>query len=116
MVAVASVSRARRTGAALTVGVAALVGEIVAVERVPIEFDVTQGTGYMRAGDVVKAQLEAHRSPEGRPTVMQDFALSGVLGRTAYASMPTDYHLSAQQHGFDFSPNSATQFEFHHVA
>jgi hypothetical protein len=94
---------------------AALVGEVVAVERAPISFDVDQGTGSMTIGEVVNATIEAFRSPDGRPTTMRDFALSPVLGRTAYAAKPSTYALDAAHLGFAFSPNSATQFEFHHV-
>jgi hypothetical protein len=95
---------------------ATLVGEVVTVERVPFEFDVNEGTGQMRVGDVLKAELEALRSPDGNPTRMHDFALSPVLGRTAYHARPTSFGLTAEQHGFGYSPGSATQFEFHYSA
>lgn len=91
---------------------AGLIGEVVAVERVPIHFDVSEGTGRFIASEVVDVQMEVLRGPDGSPTKMQDFALSGVLGRTAYHASPTGFSLSAAQHGFDFAPNSATQFEF----
>jgi hypothetical protein len=94
---------------------AGLVGEVVTVERVPIDFDVAEGSGSFAIGDVARGELAAHRSPSGVPTTMRDFALSPVLGATAYAAMPKSFELRAAQHGFTFTPNSATQFEFHHV-
>ena len=36
---------------------AALIGEVVAVERVPITFDVVDGKGHIRIGDVAEARL-----------------------------------------------------------
>ena len=36
---------------------AALIGEVVAVERVPITFDVVDGKGTIRIGDIAEAQL-----------------------------------------------------------
>jgi hypothetical protein len=93
---------------------ASLIGEVVAVERVPIEFDVHQGTGRFSTGDVMRAEMDAHRSPAGDPTTMHDFALT-PLGSTLYAGRPTAFELHAEDIGFSFVPNSATQFEFHHV-
>jgi hypothetical protein len=95
---------------------AALVGEVVAVERVSIDFDVTQGSGSFRTGDVAKAEIAALRGASGNPTTLTDFALAGVLGSPAYPGLPTAFRLEAAQYGFDFSPNSSEQFEFHYVA
>ena len=94
--------------------VAALISEVVGPERVQIEFDVDKGTGTFRTGDFARGRIDAHQSPSGLPTAIHDFALA-PLGSTAYASAATEFHLDAAEIGFDFSPNSGTQFEFHHV-
>ncbi|WP_300008830.1 DUF1326 domain-containing protein [Pseudonocardia sp.] len=91
---------------------AALIGEVVTVERVTFDFDVAQGTGRFRIGEVAAAEVAAHRGPDGRPTTLTDHALSGVLGRTAYPGMPTRHDMQAHHLGFDFSVNSAEQFDF----
>lgn len=93
---------------------AGLVGEVVAVERAAIDFDVSKGEGSFGIGNVVKGEMEALRGPDGSPTRMTDFALSPVLGATAYHGRPSSYELHADRFGFTFEPNSATQFEFHH--
>ena len=93
---------------------ASLIGEVVTVERVAIEYDVDKGSGTFRTGTVAKAEIEAYTNPAGVPTSVRDFALS-PLGTVAYASKPTSFELNATDIGFDFRPNSATQFEFHHV-
>lgn len=91
---------------------ATLIGEVVTVERMTIDFDVVQGTGSFRIGDVAKAEIAAHRGPDGTPTTLSNFALSGVLGGVAYPGMPVSHEMQAAQHGFDFSVNSSEQFEF----
>lgn len=93
---------------------ASLIGEVVTTERVAIEYDVNEGSGTFRTGDVARGEIEALRAPSGAPTKMTDFALA-PLGATAYAGTPTAWNLNAGDIGFDFKPNSATQFEFHHI-
>jgi len=94
---------------------ASLVGELVGVERVPIEFDVDKGSGRFAAGTIFKAEVESLREPFGNPTKLVDFALSPVLGSTAYPGLPTSFAIDAAEYGFDFTVNSSEQFEFHHV-
>ena len=93
---------------------ASLIGEVVTVERVAIEYDITKGSGRFRTGDVVKGELRAYTNPAGEVTTMRDFALT-PLGNVAYAAAPESFELHAADIGFDFKPNSATQFEFHHI-
>jgi hypothetical protein len=91
---------------------ATLIGEVVTVERVSITFDVDKGTGSFQIGDVAKGGMQAHRGPDGTPTTLSNFALSGVLGGVAYPGMPTHHEMQARELGFDFSVNSSEQFEF----
>lgn len=93
---------------------ASLIGEVVTTERVGIEFEVDKGSGSFRTGKYAKGRIDAHSGPDGAPTAIRDFALA-PLGSTAYASAATEFHLDAGEFGFDFAPNSGTQFEFHHV-
>jgi hypothetical protein len=95
---------------------AGLVGEVVAVERVPIEFDADKGSGSVRAGDVLKAEFESLNGPDGKPTTISNFALSGVLGGTVYPGTPTVHELNASQYGFDFTARTSDQFEFSYHA
>lgn len=95
---------------------ASLVGEVVAVQRRPIEFDVHQGTGRFGTVGVFAAEIEGLRSPDGQPTRLTNFALSPVLGATAYPALPTHHELHAAEHGFDFTVNSGELFEFHYQA
>ncbi len=45
---------------------AQLVGEVAAVERVPMTFDVREGKGSIRFGTAVAADLEPFRGPDGK--------------------------------------------------
>lgn len=93
---------------------ASLIGEVVTTERVAIEYDVDKGSGTFRTGDVARGRIEAHRNPDGLPTTMSDFALA-PLGNKLYAATAAEFELNGADIGFDFRPNSGTQFEFHHV-
>jgi hypothetical protein len=93
---------------------ASLIGEVVTTERVEIDYDVDKGEGSFRTGDVARGRVDALRTAEGLPTTMSDFALS-PLGSKLYAGTPVEFQLDAADIGFEFEPNSATQFEFHHV-
>jgi hypothetical protein len=95
---------------------ASLVREVAFVERAEIEFDIDQGSGHFRIGDLSKAEVAAVTCPTGLPTTINNFPLSGVLGAVGYIGTPVSYHLEAGDHGFDLAPGTATQFEFHYGA
>lgn len=95
---------------------ASLVAEVAAVQRADISFDVDKGTGTFRIGSLAKGELAALAGPDGTPTTIQNFALSGVLGSLAYAAKPVAHSMDATEYGFTLTPGSATQFEFHYTA
>jgi hypothetical protein len=95
---------------------AGLVGEVVAVERAPIEFDVNEGSGTFRVAGRWQGEVQGQRSGNGNPTKFVDTALSPVLGTPAYPGSPVRFQVTAAEHGYDFPGRSATQTEFHYVA
>jgi hypothetical protein len=95
---------------------ASLVGEVVGVERVPIEFDGAKGSGRFRAGEQFAGEVEAYRSPGGAPTAITDTALSPVLGSPVYPGKVTQSKVVDDEHGLAFTANTASQTEFHYVA
>lgn len=95
---------------------AGLVGEVVTVERAPIEIDVSDGTGHFRIGDVARGQMEGFTSPDGAPTTVANMALSPVLGNPGYPGTPVAHEVTAPQHGFAFRGNSSMQTRFDYVA
>ena len=59
---------------------AALVGEVVKVERAPITFEVKEGRGSFRIGDVVEAEIEPYFGPTGEPTTLHESVYSTIPG------------------------------------
>ncbi|BAL22886.1 DUF1326 domain-containing protein [Azoarcus sp. KH32C] len=80
---------------------AKLVGEVIGVERVPIQFDVEQGSGHLRLGNKVEAVLESARGPDGRPTVMSDTVFSTIPGSPAYIGRAPKYWAKSEGLGID---------------
>ena len=59
---------------------AKLVGEVVSVEKVPIQFDVQGAKGTLKVGTAGYAELEPYQGPSGKPTTLQDTVFSTVPG------------------------------------
>jgi hypothetical protein len=55
---------------------AGLVGEVVAVDRASIEFDVNEGSGTFRVGGRWEGEVQGQRSGNRNPTKVVDSALS----------------------------------------
>lgn len=98
--------------------VAGLVGEIVDLQRVPITFDITEGTGRFEAGPV-RADIESLAGATGLPTVLADTAFSSIPGSPAYVARSTSYtaDLPALDISLDISDRNAVQgdFRFEHA-
>lgn len=94
---------------------AGLVSEVVAVERAPIEFDVTHGTGTVRVAGRFETEVEGHRTADGNPTRLVDAVLSPVLGTPGYPGKVNRFRLTASEHGYEFPARSAMQTEFHYA-
>jgi hypothetical protein len=74
---------------------AQLIGEVVAVERVPFTFEVEQGKGTLRIGSSVSAQLEPFLGAGGKPTTLSDTVFTTIPGSPAYVSKAPMYKASA---------------------
>src|SRR5215469_5149175 len=64
--------------------IAKLVGEVVAVERVPITFDVDKGRGTIKIGDTQYAELEPYEGATGAKTTLTDTIFSTVPGAPVF--------------------------------
>jgi hypothetical protein len=78
---------------------AALIGEVVAVERVPITFDVVEGKGYIKIGDVAEARLVQYLGPSGQPTTLHDSIFSTIPGSPAYVGKAESFRRDGSRHG-----------------
>jgi hypothetical protein len=93
---------------------AKLIGEVVAVERVPIKFDVDGVKGTLRVGKGIAADLEPFVGATGQPTALHDSIFTTIPGSPAYVGKASKYSVSLPQHGFtiDLSGHNAVQGSF----
>lgn len=93
---------------------AQLIGEVVAVERVPITFEVENGEGTLRLGGAVSAELEPFRGADGSPTTLSDTIFTTIPGSPAYVSKGLSYVANAEALGIsvDLQGHNAVQGSF----
>jgi len=82
---------------------AGLVGEVVAVERAPILHETRDGTGTLRIGEVVSAEMEPLRGPDGTLTTLRDSLFSTVPGSPAYVAQASHHRVHLPGHGMVWS-------------
>ena len=80
---------------------AQLIGEVVAVERVPFTFDVVEGDGQLRMGDSVSADLSAFKGAGGKPTYLSDSVFTTIPGSPAYVGKASKYKATAPSLGIN---------------
>lgn len=94
---------------------AGLVGEVVAVERAPITHEIRDGAGTLRIGEVVSADMEPFRSPDGATiTTLRDSAFSTVPGSPAYVAQASHHRVDLPRHGmvWSFEGRNAIQSDY----
>lgn len=79
--------------------IAALIGEVISVERVPITFTVDEGRGQLRIGEVADAELVPYVGMTGKPTVLSDTAFSTIPGSPVYAAKAERFTRDGAPHG-----------------
>lgn len=95
---------------------AGLVGEVVAIERAPIVHETSDGKGALRIGQVVSAEMEPFRSPDGVTiTTLRDSLFSTVPGSPAYVARARHHRVNLPQHGmaWSFEGRNAIQSDYH---
>lgn len=93
---------------------AALIGEVVSVERVPIEFKVDEGKGSIRVGNAGYAELQNYIGPSGGPTVLSDTVFSTVPGAPVFVGKAATYKAEVPAAGIrqDLTGHNALQSTF----
>jgi hypothetical protein len=103
-----------RLGGAIA-DLAALLGEVVSVERAPITFTVDGGAGTLRVGDVAEAEIAPFEGATGRPTTLHDTVFSTIPGSPAYPGTARIFRQSGRPLGrpdVDLSGHNAIQGAF----
>lgn len=94
---------------------AALIGEVIAVERVPIRFDVEKGSGTLKVGDVAEAELVPFQGATGVSTALHDTVFTTIPGSPAYVGKATHFRRTESDHGLsdvDLEGRNAIQGSF----
>jgi hypothetical protein len=94
---------------------AALIGEVVAVERVPITCTVQQGEGLLKFGDVAEARLTGFKGATGASTTLADSVFSTIPGSPAYPGTASMFRRHESRHGMadvDVSGRNSVQGTF----
>ncbi|MDT7621841.1 MAG: hypothetical protein QOF99_2742 [Pseudonocardiales bacterium] len=95
---------------------AGLVGEVIAIERAPITHETRDGNGTLRIGDVLSADMEPFRSPDGTTiTTLRDSLFSTVPGSPAYVARARHHTVNLPQYGmvWSFEGRNAIQSDYH---
>lgn len=94
---------------------AALFGEVVSVERAPFVFTVEGGSGTLRIGDVVEAQLSPFVGATGKTTALYDTVFTTVPGSPAFPGTASVFRRAGRLLGkpdLDLSGKNAIQGAF----
>jgi len=94
---------------------AALVGEVVAVERVPITFTVDEGKGTLDLGGITRAELTSYQGATGKPTVLSETVFSTIPGSPVYVGKADSYTREGAAYGLsdvDLAGHNALQGHF----
>lgn len=94
---------------------AGLVGEVVAVERAPIEHRLEGGHGTLHVGELVHAEMEPYTGPGGTVTTLRDSIFSTVPGSPAWVAKASTHRVNVPQHGmtWEFEGRNAIQSDYH---
>lgn len=84
---------------------APLIGEVVGVYDVPIDFNIVEGRGTLRIGDVVSAEMQPYTDAQGRPTKLVDTIFSTIPGSPAFAGKAMNFKVNLAKHDMTWEYN-----------
>jgi hypothetical protein len=93
-----------------------LIGRVVGVYDVPIDFNIVEGRGTLRIGEVVSAEMQPYTDAQGRPTKLVDSIFSTIPGSAAFVGKAMNFRVNLPQHkmSWEFTGRNAVlgQFKF----
>jgi hypothetical protein len=98
---------------------AKLVGEVAAVERAPITFEIVEGKGTLKVGDVLDTEMAPYTGATGKVTTLNDSVFSTIPGAPAYVSKASKYVRKSKKYGLadmNMKGYNAIQGKFRFVA
>ena len=98
---------------------ASLVGKVVASERVPITYKISEGKGTIKVGDIAEAEMEPYRGPTGEVTTLNESIFTTIPGAPAWVAKASKYIRKVSQLGLkdiDLQGHNAIQGTFRFAA
>jgi hypothetical protein len=95
--------------------VAGLVGEVVAVERAPITYEIQEGKGSLKVGSYADCVMEPYRGPTGAVTTLNESIFTTIPGAPAWVAKASKYVRKSSQYGLvdiDLQGHNAIQGSF----
>lgn len=92
--------------------VAKLVGEVTAVEQVPITFEVKGVDGTLKIGEVIEASLKPFQGATGKNTALYDTIFTTIPGSPAYVGKASHYKVNAPGFQIDLRDHNAVSGSF----
>jgi hypothetical protein len=91
---------------------AKLVGEVVAVEQVPITFEVKGVTGILKVGTAIDAGLTPFKGATGKETAIHDTIFTTIPGSPAFVGKASHYKVNAPAFSIDLKDHNAVSGSF----
>jgi len=76
-----------------------LIGEVVAVERAPITYELQEGKGTLKVGNMVEAEMQPYVGATGRTTTLNESIFSTIPGSPAWVSKASVYKRNSSRFG-----------------
>jgi len=93
-----------------------LVGEVVAVEKQPVTFQVEGAAGRLAIGRAIEAELEPFTGATGEPTALHDTVFTTIPGSPAYAGKAASYKVAVPDYEVDLHGHNAISGSFRFAA
>jgi hypothetical protein len=94
---------------------AGLIGEVVAVERAPITYELNEGKGNLKIGSVADTEMEPYRGPTGAVTTLNESIFTTIPGAPAWVAKASKYVRKSSKYGLkdiDLQGHNAIQGSF----
>jgi hypothetical protein len=93
---------------------AGLVARWLAVDRMPIAHETREGSGTLRIGEALEAEMRPYKSAAGNTTTLRDTVFSTVPGSPAYVAVADRFRVDLPEHGmrWAFEARNAIQSDW----
>jgi len=95
---------------------AKLVGEVIAVEQVPITFEIKGVDGFVKIGDAAEAALKPFMGATGKETTMYDTIFTTIPGSPAYVGKADHYKANTPEIKVNLTGHNAVSGSFKFVS